>query len=66
MLTVEVNSLAISALLKVHIRDTLSGFVKRVVARKNEEAAAKTVGVTDEVIAAAEVTAGEKVPTFTK
>jgi len=44
----------------------LSGFVKRVVARKNEEAAAKTVGVTDEVIAAAEVTAGEKVPTFTK
>jgi alanyl-tRNA synthetase len=61
LLTVEVNSLAISAILKVNIRETLSGFVKRVVAWKKEEAAAKTAGVTAEVIAAAEATEGEKV-----
>jgi len=51
----------------LHRMLTLSGFVKRVlVAWKKDEAAAKTVGVTDEVIAADEATAGEKVPTFTK
>ena len=61
LLTVEVNSLAISAVSKVNIRETLSGFVKRVVAWKKEEAAAKTAGVTDEVIAAAEASEGEKV-----
>ena len=64
------NCLLLKAILSqflLYRRLTLSGFVKRVlVAWKKEEAAAKTVGVTDEVIAADEATAGEKIPTCTK
>ena len=60
-LTVEVSSLSISAVLKVSIRETLAGYGKRVVAWKKEQAAAKTAGVTAEVIAAAEATEGERV-----
>ena len=60
-LTVELPTLAISAVLKVKIRDILSSYGKRVVAWKKEKAAAKTAEVTAEVIAAAETSDADKI-----
>lgn len=60
-LTVELNSLTISAVIKAKCRDTLATYGKTVVAWKKEAAAAKTKAVTDEVLAAAASTEGEKV-----
>jgi alanyl-tRNA synthetase len=60
-LTVELNTLSISASLKVQLRDTLGSYAKKVVAWKKVKAAAKTAEVTAEVIAAAESAEGEKI-----
>merc|ERR1712137_610491 len=60
-LTVELNSLTISTVIKAKCRDTLATYGKTVVAWKKEAAAAKTKAVTDEVVAAAASTEGEKV-----
>ncbi len=61
ILSVELNSLSISAALKVQLRDTLGTYGKKVVAWKKEKAAAKTQEVTAEVIAAAGSTEGDKI-----
>ena len=60
-LTVELNTLTISAVLKVKLREILGSYGKKVVAWKKEQAAAKTSAVAAEVIAAAESTEGSKV-----
>jgi alanyl-tRNA synthetase len=60
-LTVELNTLSISAALKVQLRDTLGSYGKKVVAWKKEKAAAKTAEVTAEVIAAAESSDSDKI-----
>ena len=60
-LTVELQSLSISAVLKVRIRDTLASYFMKVVAWKKEEAAAKTAEVTTQIIALAEASEDEKI-----
>lgn len=60
-LTADLNSASISAVLKSNLRDTLSSYSKKVVSWKKERAAAKTLEVTSEVIAAAENAEGDKV-----
>ena len=57
----QLNTLSISASLKVQLRDTLGSYAKKVVAWKKVKAAAKTAEVTAEVIAAAESAEGEKI-----
>jgi len=60
-LSVELNALSISAILKIRIRETLGSYGKKVVAWKKEKAAAKTAEITAQVIAAAEISKNDKV-----
>lgn len=59
-LTVEVNEVTISAVLKSNLRDTLGTYSKAVVAWKKEVAAARSGEITSEIIAVAEMTEGDK------
>ena len=59
-LTVDVNEVTISAVLKSSLRDTLGTYAKSVVAWKKEAAAAQSGEITSKLIAAAEETEGDK------
>jgi alanyl-tRNA synthetase len=60
-LTVELNSLSISAVKKVKFRDVLLSYSKKVVAYNKEKAIAQTQQVVDDVVRAASQLSGNKV-----
>lgn len=60
-LTVELNSLSISAVKKVKFRDVLLSYSKKVVAYNKEKAIAQTQQVVDDVVRAASQVSGNKV-----
>mmetsp|Transcript_27860 Transcript_27860/g.39192 ORF Transcript_27860/g.39192 Transcript_27860/m.39192 type:complete len:963 (+) Transcript_27860:74-2962(+) len=60
-LTVELDSLDISAAKKIQLREALAGFGKKVVAYKKEKAAAQAGAVVEGAVAAAAETSGDKV-----